>query len=226
LSLFKLPFVVAANVSGLFFSIGFLGMWLLNTQWIQEIWGYSPARSGLATAPGPIMAAIFAAPMGRVAVQWGHARVLMLGAVLLSFGTFMLTFTMTPTPSYVRDYLPWMIVTGIGVGCSLSTLSSSANAFLPPARFAMGSALNTTARQIGSALGAALAVSLAAPAMKNFFMAKQNNQPITEAMLSSFYNAWRIMAAIYLFAGIVMLVLFRKPTDEQMAEANEVTFVD
>jgi hypothetical protein len=34
------------------------------------------------------------------------------------------------------------------------------------------------------------------------------------------------MAAIYLFAGIVMLVLFRKPTDEQMAEANEVTFVD
>lgn len=226
LSLFKLPFVVAANLSGLFFSIGFLGMWLLNTQWVQEIWGYSPARSGLATAPGPIMAAIFAAPMGRVAVRWGHARVLMVGAVLLSFGTFMLTFSMTPTPSYVRDYLPWMIVTGIGVGCSMSTLSSSANAFLPPARFAMGSALNTTARQIGSALGAALAVSLAAPAMKNFFMAKETNQPITEAMLSSFYNAWRIMAAIYLFAGIVMLVLFRKPTDEQMAAANEVTFVD
>jgi hypothetical protein len=49
---------------------------------------------------------------------------------------------------------------------------------------------------------------------------------IAEAMLSSFYNAWRIMAAIYLFAGIVMLVLFRKPTDEQMAAANEVTFVD
>lgn len=226
LSLFKLPFVVAANLSGLFFSIGFLGMWLLNTQWVQEIWGYSPARSGLATAPGPIMAALFAAPMGRVAVRWGHARVLMVGAVLLSFGTFMLTFSMTPTPSYVRDYLPWMIVTGIGVGCSMSTLSSSANAFLPPARFAMGSALNTTARQIGSALGAALAVSLAAPAMKNFFMAKEKNQPITEAMLSSFYNAWRIMAAIYLFAGIVMLVLFRKPTEEQMAAANEVTFVD
>ncbi len=226
LSLFKLPFVVAANLSGLFFSIGFLGMWLLNTQWVQEIWGYSPARSGLATAPGPIMAALFAAPMGRVAVRWGHARVLMVGAVLLSFGTFMLTFSMTPTPSYVRDYLPWMIITGIGVGCSMSTLSSSANAFLPPARFAMGSALNTTARQIGSALGAALAVSLAAPAMKNFFIAKQSNQPITEAMLSSFYNAWRVMAAIYLFAGIVMLVLFRKPTDEQMAAANEVTFVD
>ena len=226
LSLFKLPFVVAANISGLFFSIGFLGMWLLNTQWIQAIWDYSPAKSGLATAPGPIMAAVFAAPMGRVAVKWGHARVLMVGALLLSFGTFMLTITMGPEPAYVTHYLPWMIITGIGVGCSMSTLSSSASAFLPPSRFAMGSALNTTARQVGSALGAALAASLAAPAMANFVKAKMSGTELTKDMLSSYYNAWRFMAAIYLLAGIIMIVLFRKPTDEQMAAANEVEFVD
>jgi EmrB/QacA subfamily drug resistance transporter len=226
LSLFKLPFVVASNISGLFFSVGFLGMWLLNTQWIQAIWEYSPTRSGLATAPGPIMAAVLAAPMGRLAVKWGHARVLLLGSVLLSVGTFMLTITMTPTPNYLGDYLPWMIITGAGVGCSISTLSSSANAFLPPSRFAMGSALNTTARQIGSALGAALAASLAAPAMVNFAMSQKTGTELTQGMLSSFYNAWRFMAAIYLFAGIIMIVLFRKPTAEQMAAANEVEFVD
>lgn len=226
LKLFKLPFVVAANISGLFFSIGFLGMWLLNTIWIQVIWDYSPARSGLATAPGPIMAALFAAPMGRLAVRWGHAKVLMVGSVLMSVGTFLLTITMTPTPNYVSDYLPLMILTGIGVGCSMSTLSSSANAFLPPARFAMGSALNTTARQIGSALGAALAASLAAPALKNATMAIAKNEPITDAMVSSYDNAWRLMAGIYLFAGLIMLALFRKPTDEQMAAANEVEFVN
>lgn len=226
LSLFKLPFVVAANISGLFFSIGFLGMWLLNTQWIQAIWEYSPAKSGLATAPGPIMAAVLAAPMGRVAVRWGHARVLMVGSVLLSFGTFMLTITMGPEPAYLTHYLPWMLITGAGVGCSMSTLSSSASAFLPPSRFAMGSALNTTARQVGSALGAALAGSLAAPAMVNFMKAKMTGVALNKEMLSSYYNAWRFMAAIYLLAGIIMIVLFRKPTDEQMAAANEVEFVD
>ena len=226
LSLFKMPFVVAANVSGLFFSIGFLGMWLLNTQWIQAIWQYSPAKSGFATAPGPIMAALFAAPMGRVAVRWGHARVLMVGSVLLSFGTFMLTITMTPEPNYLTHYLPWMLITGIGVGCSMSTLSSSASAFLPPARFAMGSALNTTARQVGSALGAALAGSLAAPAMKNLVISIKTNQPLTKGLLSSYYNAWRVMSAIYLFAGIIMIVLYRKPTPQQMAAANDVEFVD
>jgi EmrB/QacA subfamily drug resistance transporter len=226
LTLFKMPFVVAANISGLFFSIGFIGMWLLNMQWVQAVWDYSPAKSGFATAPGPIMAALFAAPMGRVAVRWGHARVLMLGALLLSFGTFMLTITMTPEPNYLMHYLPWMLITGVGVGCSMSTISSSASAFLPPARFAMGSALNTTARQIGSALGAALAGSLAAPAMKNFVIAMKTNQPLTRGLLSSYYNAWRVMSAIYIFAVIIMIDLYRKTTAQQMAEANDIEFVD
>jgi hypothetical protein len=34
------------------------------------------------------------------------------------------------------------------------------------------------------------------------------------------------MAAIYLFAGIVMIVLFRKPTEQQMTDAGQVEFVD
>ena len=92
----------------------------------------------------------------------------------------------------------------------------------------MGSALNTTSRQIGSALGAALAASLAAPAMRNFMdgMSKTPIELPTRDSVASFYNAWRIMAAIYLFAGIIMIVLYRKPTAEQMAAANEVAFVD
>jgi MFS family permease len=182
--------------------------------------------SGLAIAPGPISAAIAAAPMGRLAVQWGHARVLLLGALCLAFGTAMFSFTIDTTPNYVSGLLPWMILTGFGVGCSMSTLSSAASAFLPPARFAMGSALNTTMRQIGSALGAALATSLAAPAMKNLFVAMTNKEPVTRTMVSSYFTAWRVMAAIYLFAGIVMIVLYKKPTEQQMTDAGQVEFVD
>lgn len=247
LSLFKLPFVVAANISGLFFSIGFLGMWLLNTYWVQAVWHYSPAKSGLATAPGPIMAALLAAPMGRMATRYGHARVLMFGSVLLSIGTFGLSHSMGMTPEYLTHYLPWMLITGAGVGCSISTLSSSASAFLPPARFAMGSALNTTSRQVGSALGAALATSLTISAMGivnnwngQLMAAKQmlatspaKAQAAFQAIvtpsrseLAGYFNAYRTMAAIYLFAGIVMITLYRKPTERQMAEANDVEFVD
>ena len=228
LSLFKLPFVVAANLSGLFFSIGFLGMWLLNTQWLQAIWQYSPAKSGLAIAPGPITAALLAAPMGRVAVKWGHARVLLVGSLLLSFGTVMFSLAVQPTPNYVTGLLPWMIVTGAGVGCSMSTLSAAASAFLPPARFAMGSALNTTMRQVGSALGAALAGSMVVSTTRIIQKAVMTKtQPVfTSAAYHDYDTAWRTMAAIYLFAGLVMITLFRKPTDDQMRAAGQVSFVD
>jgi len=228
LSLLKLPFVVAANLSGLFFSIGFLGMWLLNTQWLQAIWHYSPAKSGLAIAPGPITAALLAAPMGRVAVKWGHARVLMVGSILLSFGTVMFSITIQPEPNYVTGLLPWMILTGAGVGCSMSTLSAAASAFLPPSRFAMGSALNTTMRQVGSALGAALAGSMVVSTTRIIQTAVMTKTPpmFTEAAFHDYDMAWRTMAAIYLFAGLVMMTLFRKPTDDQMKAAGQVSFVD
>ena len=39
-------------------------------------------------------------------------------------------------------------------------------------------------------------------------------------------TAWRTMAVVYLVAGIIMITLFRKPTDEQMTAAGQVTFVD
>jgi MFS family permease len=228
LSLLKLPFVVAANLAGLFFSIGFLGMWLLNTQWLQAVWNYSPGLSGLAIAPGPITAALFAAPMGRMAMKWGHARVLMLGSILLTVGTFMFTVVLDPTPNYVVDLLPWMIITGAGVGCSMSTLSAAASAFLPPAKFAMGSALNTTMRQVGSALGAALAGSLVISASRILEeAARTKTKPVfNDAVYADFDRAWQVMAAIYLFAGLVMITLYRKPTQEQMTAAGQVTFVD
>ena len=228
LSLFRLPFVVAANISGLFFSIGFLGMWLLNTQWLQAVWHYSPAKSGLAIAPGPITAALLAAPMGRMAMKWGHARVLMLGSLLLSFGTVMFSLQVAPTPNYLTGLLPWMIITGAGVGCSMSTLSAAASAFLPPAKFAMGSALNTTMRQVGSALGAALAGSMVISVSRILQQAQMTKtRPVfTDAVYADFDRAWQTMGAIYLFAGLVMLALFRKPTDDQMKAAGQVTFVD
>ena len=140
----------------------------------------------------------------------------------------MFSITIEPTPHYVTDLLPWMMITGAGVGCSMSTLSAAASAFLPPAKFAMGSALNTTMRQVGSALGAALAGSLVISAARVLETAvrTQTAPRFTPKVFADFDLAWRVMAAIYLFAGLVMLVLYRKPTDEQMTAAGQVSFVD
>jgi MFS family permease len=152
----------------------------------------------------------------------------MLGSILLTIGTIGFSLFLGPTPQFLAVYLPLMIICGSGVGCSMSVLSSSATAFLPPGKFAMGSALNTTGRQIGSALGAALALSLTAPTIGKLMAGYSNNPPRlpSSSDLLPYLNAWRVMGAIYLFAGIVMVALYKKPTEQQMIEAGAVEFVD
>ena len=222
LSLFRLRFVVAANVAGVLFSMGFIGMWLLNTFWLQAVWGYGVAMSGLATFPGPASAAFVAPFAGKYADRFGHSRVLFVGALLLAGGTFGLNATIPDSPAYLTRYLPWMFITGIGVGLSISTLSSSATAFLKPTQLAMGSALNNTFRQVGTALGAALSLAIAAPTLSRVEAARRAGQSVLDVSKIEIHAAWLMNAFIYLAAGIAMLAIFKRPTESQMDDARGI----
>ena len=220
LKLFRLRFVVAANVAGVLFSMGFIGMWLLNTFWLQAVWGYSVAMSGLATMPGPASAALMAPFAGKYADRFGHSRVLFAGSVLLAFGTVGLALTIPDTPAYVTHYLPWMLITGAGVGLSISTLSSSATAFLKPTQLAMGSALNNTFRQVGTALGAALSLAVAAPTLARVETARRSGTPLLDVSTAELHGAWLMNAGIYVAAGLAMIAIFKRPTESQMSDAR------
>lgn len=222
LKLFRLRFVVAANVAGVLFSMGFIGMWLLNTFWLQAVWGYSVALSGLATMPGPATAALFAPFAGKYADRFGHSRVLFTGSLLLGLGTIGLNATIPDTPAYVTHYLPWMLITGAGVGLSISTLSSSATAFLKPTQLAMGSALNNTFRQVGTALGAALSLAIAAPTLARVESARRAGESVLDVSKVELHGAWLMNAFIYLAAGIAMIAIFKRPTESQMDDARGV----
>ncbi len=222
LSLFRLRFVVAANVAGILFSMGFIGMWILNTFWLQAVWGYSVATSGLATFPGPACAAFVAPFAGKYADRFGHSRVLFVGALLLAGGTLGLRGTIPDSPAYVTHYLPWMLMTGVGVGLSISTLSSSAVAFLRPTQLAMGSALNNTFRQVGTALGAALSLAIAAPAFTRIDAARQGGASVLDVSKAEIRGAWLMNAAFYGVAGLAMITIFKRPSDTQLNDARGV----
>ena len=208
LKLLKLPFVTAAAISGFGFTMGFFSLIFVNTQWLQTVWNYSPSRSGLAGIPGPVMAAIVAAPAGRLAQRIGHGKVVAAGAVILCSGNLFLSYWITDTPKFLTHYLPVTVYTGVGVGLCISTISSSATAFLPQPRFAMGSALNNTARQIGAALGVAIVSSILVSALAR------------NDYLNGFHTAWRLTSFVILLSGGAMLALFRKPTQQQLDSAS------
>jgi hypothetical protein len=71
----------------------------------------------------------------------------------------------------------------------------------------MGSALNNTARQVGAALGVALVSAMLVAASK------------ASDPLQGFHNSWHLTAGIIFASGIAMLVLFRRPTEAQLAAA-------
>ncbi len=55
-------------------------------------------------------------------------------------------------------WLPATLIVGLGIGLTFPVLSAAAVSSLHHERFAVGSAVNQTARQVGGALGVALLV--------------------------------------------------------------------
>ena len=114
---------------------------------VVGLWG---AASALGAAIGPIA--------GSFAARSGHRVLLVTGSlVFAAAGTWLLLVPGTQA-AYLGQWLPAMLLSGIGIGMVLPSLSGAAVAGLAPARFAVGGAVNQAIRQFGAVLGVALTV--------------------------------------------------------------------
>jgi MFS family permease len=106
----------------------------------------------------------FAVAAGRFAARRGHRGLLVVGGLTFAVGGALLAFGLPPTPAYLTRFLPAAIITGIGIGLVMPSLTGAAVHGLPEDRFALGAALNQAFRQIAAALGVALTLALLAMA--------------------------------------------------------------
>ncbi len=98
-------------------------------------------------------------------------------------------------PDYTGVWLPATLVSGLGIGLTFPVLGAAAVASLDSTRFAVGSAVNQTSRQIGGALGVAVLVAIVGP----------TRSPI--AALGHFQRLWGFAAGMALLAGAMSLLL-------------------
>jgi len=151
-----------ANTAAMVFFAGFGAMLLGGVLLLTQVWGYTPLHAGIALAPGPAMAAIFAAPSGRLGGQIGQRPIAFVGGLAFAAGfAWFLAFT-GPEPDYAGAALPGLLIGGAGVGLLVGTLPGAATSQLPPDRFATGTAVFGMARQVGAAIGVAVLIALLA----------------------------------------------------------------
>jgi EmrB/QacA subfamily drug resistance transporter len=193
LGLFRSPsFSYAVAATFLFFA-GFAALLLGGVLFLTEVWHYSALRAGLGFAPGPALAAIFAAPGGRLTARYGPGPVGFAGGVLFAIGAALL-IGLPAAPDYVGHYLPGMLIGGAGVGLILPTFTSAAVLAVPAASLSTGIAAETTFRQIGAAVGIAAWIAI-------------QGTPDPAGVLDAFDRGFAYMAACSLAAAFTLLAL-------------------
>jgi MFS family permease len=196
MSLFRIRSYAVANTGMLAFSFAFYAVILANVLFLTGVWGWSVLSAGFAVTPAPLMAALSAPLAGRVVGRLGQRPVAVAGALLFAAASAWYALFLDPTPDYVGEFLPGALMGGTGVGLSFASWGSAAMAELPPARFATGSAVVSTLRQLGAVLGIAVLVAV--------LEAGAPTDPV-----GAFTNAYTVMAVASLAGGVVALGLGR-----------------
>jgi EmrB/QacA subfamily drug resistance transporter len=181
----------AATLGSLLFFVGFAAMLLGSVLFLTGIWHEPIVTAGLMIAPGPSMAAITAIPGARLGRRFGPGRVGVLGTALFALGGVWWLARLGGGVDYAGDYLPGMLVGGIGVGLVIPSLTGAVAATLPAHRLATGIAVQTTGRQLGSALGFAILIAVL-------------GTPHTAA---DFSGAWTLVLIASLLAGGALLAV-------------------
>jgi EmrB/QacA subfamily drug resistance transporter len=157
-----------ANVASLLYGLALYPWMLLGVLVLTNVWGYSPLEAGLAMSPAAVIAAVCAVIAGRLSARVGTRAIVVVGGAVLFAAALWIALVLPQESNFLGLWLPGGVLIGIGTGALTTGTSTAAALSVAPARFADATGLNTTARQLGGALGiAALAVLLPAAADLN-----------------------------------------------------------
>ncbi|MEV0662408.1 MFS transporter [Actinomadura luteofluorescens] len=182
-----------SNAAVLLFTVAFAANLLLGVLWMQQVWHYSPIRTGLAVAPGPLMVPVMALIAGRLAARVPVGVITAVGCMLCAFGVVLIAMSLGPAPAYATQMLPGWLIGGTGVGLALPTILSAAAVELPSHRYATGSAVVNMSRQIGAVLGVSLAVAV---------LGTPRGYPDAH---TAYVHAWLMVGAFMVIAAIAAL---------------------
>ncbi|MFE0251442.1 MFS transporter [Streptomyces sp. NPDC059010] len=138
--------------------IGNGGLLLVLTQYLQFVLGYSPIKAGLAFLPLAITALVGNGVGVKLAAKYGNRWVIFAG-MLVMVACFALLSTVSADSGFTVPAVALGLL-GLGAGLAMPAAVGALMGTIPEDKAGVGSALNDTIQQAGTALGIAILGSL------------------------------------------------------------------
>ncbi|MGV8970294.1 MAG: MFS transporter [Microbacteriaceae bacterium] len=186
--LLKIPSFRNGNIAALIISLGEFGIILTLPLWLQNVLGYDPLQTGfviLALAVGSFVASGFA---GAYANKVSPVTIVRFGILAEIIGVATIGFVISTNTEW------WSIVIGLfiygfGVGLATAQLTGVVLKDVPIEQSGQGSGTQSTARQIGSALGIAIIGTILFTSIGSVLDARLTERGVPEAGRTQIVNA-------------------------------------
>jgi EmrB/QacA subfamily drug resistance transporter len=200
---------VGTIVSGVFFFV---------TLFVQELWGYSPLRTGVAFLPFAAALLVGSAIATQLVPRIGARPLLIVGAAASAGGLYWLS-RMTEHGTYAGELLGAALTIGVGLGLLFVPLSLVALARVGEGDTGVASSLLNAGRQVGAAIGLAVLGTVAWTVVANGARAHAATGPTTRtavaqaayrhALAAGFDRAFGVGAGIAVLLLVIAIVAIR-----------------
>lgn len=195
---------------------GLFSMFYFLTQFVQNILGWSPIKTGLGFLPMTAGIVIAAAIASQIVGKVGIRVPLLIGPAAAVVGLVWFS-RLTPSSTY-PDVLGPLLVSSLGTGLAFVPLTLTAVSAVRDNEAGLASALLNAAQQIGGALGLAVMATIAIDATNtkahSLTVAHGQLTPSANAVAVThgYTTAFEVGAAVALAGLIISLLVIRTPT--------------
>jgi predicted MFS family arabinose efflux permease len=193
------------------------GMFFFLTLFVQNVWGYSALKTGIAYLPMIAMVMAASGVASQLVTRIGARPLLVSGAVIMTGGTFWLS-RLNEHSNYASGLLGPMMVAALGMGLMFVPMSLVALAKVADNDSGVASSLLNTGQQVGGSIGlavlgtvawSAFASNLRSSAAHHGTTAAAQKAMTDHALAYGFSHGFVVSAGIALLGLVITLATIR-----------------
>ncbi|MDA8277882.1 MAG: MFS transporter [Actinomycetota bacterium] len=141
-------------------SAALFSLWFFLTQFLQDVLGYSPLKTGFAFLPMTLTVMVLARNGAWFMKKFGALPMMIYGPAASATALFIFS-NLNSHSSYLTVILPTLLLNATGLGMTFSSVFPTAMTEIDPRRAGIGSAMVSVSQQVGGSLGISVLATVA-----------------------------------------------------------------